>query len=393
MAALLDNLNSFLWNEKWWLGDDAKWEDFISSDPNIYYPRARDMNWSLVVGVGLLLVRYVYENVLIVPLANYLGVQERKQRQLVPNPTLEAAFKKHNGRVPHSEIENLRKQTDLTERQIQRWLFRRKLKTTPSALYKFKECGWHLFFYTFIFVYGLWTLWDKPWLRVTVNSWIGWPKQPIDKDVFMFYLMELSFYWSLLFSMLFQKDYQKKDKKEMTIHHCVTIALIYFSWACNFVRVGTLVLVVHDIADPWLAIAKMAQYSNHQTICEAFFGVFIVVWILSRCVVYPIWVLNTSAVEIHDYVTTFPAYWFFNGLLFVLQILHIMWTYLILRIAFQKIQRGSIEKDERSESECEMDDPFTDEDEETTPSINQAVANGSIANMPRSRHTVSVKAT
>jgi ceramide synthetase len=53
-------------------------------------------------------------------------------------------------------------------------------------------------------------------------------------------------------------------------------------------------------------------------------------------------VLNASAVEIHDYVTTFPAYWFFNGLLFVLQILHIMWTYLILRIALQKFQHGAV---------------------------------------------------
>ena len=34
--------------------------------------------------------------------------------------------------------------------------------------------------------------------------------QHIDFDIYMFYLMELSFYWSLLFAMLFQKDYQKK---------------------------------------------------------------------------------------------------------------------------------------------------------------------------------------
>lgn len=61
MATLVDKLNSIVWNEKWWLGDDAKWDDFLSSDPNIYYPRVKDMNWSLAVGVGLLAVRYVYE--------------------------------------------------------------------------------------------------------------------------------------------------------------------------------------------------------------------------------------------------------------------------------------------------------------------------------------------
>ena len=48
-----------------------------------------------------------------------------------------------------------------------------------------------------------------------------------------------------------------QDKNEMVVHHCVTISLIFFSWACNFVRVGTLVLVVHDIADPWMAVSTV----------------------------------------------------------------------------------------------------------------------------------------
>lgn len=51
-----------------------------------------------------------------------------------------------------------------------------------------------------------------------------------------------------------------QDKNEMILHHCVTILLIYFSWACNFVRVGTLVLVVHDVADPWLAVSWRPIY-------------------------------------------------------------------------------------------------------------------------------------
>ena len=34
--------------------------------------------------------------------------------------------------------------------------------------------------------------------------------QPIDWDIYLFYLVELSLYWSLLFSMLFLNDYKKK---------------------------------------------------------------------------------------------------------------------------------------------------------------------------------------
>ena len=40
----------------------------------------------------------------------------------------------------------------------------------------------------------------------------------------------------------------------MVLHHLITILLLYFSWATNMVRIGTLVLVVHDVADPWLNV-------------------------------------------------------------------------------------------------------------------------------------------
>ena len=40
----------------------------------------------------------------------------------------------------------------------------------------------------------------------------------------------------------------------MMIHHAATILLMYFSWVLNFVRIGTLVLVVHDAADTWLSV-------------------------------------------------------------------------------------------------------------------------------------------
>ncbi|CAG5126840.1 unnamed protein product, partial [Candidula unifasciata] len=274
----------------------------------------------------------------------------------------------------------LLKQLNMTEKQVQRWLFKRRLREVPSSMYKFTECSWQLLFYTVSFSYGLYALWDKPWLWVTVNCWIGWPKQHIDNDIFILYLLELSFYWSLLFAIFFKRDYQKKDKNEMIMHHLVTILLIYFSWACNFVRVGSLVLVVHDVADPWLNIAKMLKYAKYQMLCEIFFGILIFTWIVSRLVVYPLWVLNASAVEIHDYVTTFPAYWFFNGLLFVLQLLHIMWTYFILHIVFEKLRTGTIEKDARSESDSEVNDSSASEDISSVqrPLIEQrnAVSNG-----------------
>lgn len=65
-------------------------------------------------------------------------------------------------------------------------------------------------------------------------------------------MIELAFYWSLLFSQFI--DVKRKDFWQMFIHHIATISLLSFSYIVNFVRVGSLVLVVHDCVDYWLEV-------------------------------------------------------------------------------------------------------------------------------------------
>lgn len=40
----------------------------------------------------------------------------------------------------------------------------------------------------------------------------------------------------------------------MFVHHMTTITLMAFSWTCNLIRVGTLVLLIHDVADGFLEV-------------------------------------------------------------------------------------------------------------------------------------------
>lgn len=48
----------------------------------------------------------------------------------------------------------------------------------------------------------------------------------------------------------------------MIIHHAATLLLLGFSYAVNLWRVGTLVMVVHDVADIVLEGAKACNYSG-----------------------------------------------------------------------------------------------------------------------------------
>lgn len=135
-------------------------------------------------------------------------------------------------------------------------------------------------FYSLMLCYGSWCLWDKPWLWDIRYCWYDYPFHPMPSDIWCYYMMELSFYWSLSICQFF--DVRRKDFWEMMIHHNATILLMMFSWSGHFTRIGSLVMILHDLADPLLELAKMFRYANYRKTCDSIFAIFSVVWIVTR---------------------------------------------------------------------------------------------------------------
>lgn len=131
-----------------------------------------------------------------------------------------------------------------------------------------------------------------------------------------YYITELSFYWGLIFSQFI--DVRRKDFWVMFVHHLTTILLMCFSWTCNFFKVGTLVLLLHDCADIFLETAKLLKYSGIKKGSELFFGGFAITWIITRLGIFPSWIIYSVAVEAPLHMEYFPAYYIFNALLSIL---------------------------------------------------------------------------
>ena len=127
----------------------------------------------------------------------------------------------------------------------------------------------------------------EAWLWDTEDALVNYPRQPVADKIYWYYAVEVGFYLSLIASQF--TDVKRKDFWLMFLHHVVTIGLILFSYLCNFVRIGTLVLILHDTTDFWLELAKMGTYAPRlQPICDLSFIIFAVSWFVTRLVAFPL---------------------------------------------------------------------------------------------------------
>ncbi|XP_066551871.1 ceramide synthase 4a [Amia ocellicauda] len=345
MEALLDQ---WLWRQEYWLPPGITWKDMEARE-GTRYPLPRDLFLTLPLALGFIALRLVFERLVALPLSRVLGVQDKARAQVPPIPVLEAFFMRRSQQPAQSDLVSLAKQCDLTQRQVEVWFRRRRNQNRPSSTKKFCEACWRFAFYLTAFVAGLAVLIDKSWFWDQRECWIGYPQQPLLNCHYWYYMAELGFYWSLL--LCISVDVKRKDFKEQIVHHIATIFLMGFSYCANYVRVGALVMLVHDSSDFLLESAKMFNYAGWRKTCDALFVFFSVVFLVTRLMVFPSKVIHTTLFLSMEIFQPFFGYYFFNILLMVLQALHIFWAWLILRMVYKFIFLGKVERDERSDEE------------------------------------------
>ncbi|XP_016421807.1 ceramide synthase 2-like isoform X2 [Sinocyclocheilus rhinocerous] len=371
---MLSRLSEWFWNERLWFPEGLGWADLEDRD-GLTYSKASDLWVTLPIALAFLIIRQIFERTVAIQLAAALGVKEKVRVQAAHNLTLESYFRITSKNPKQSEIESLGKKTGYSESQIHRWFRRRRNEERPNKLKKFREASWRFTFYLLAFIAGLAALIDKPWLYKMKEMWAGFPMLPLLPSQYWYYMIELGFYMSLLFSVA--SDIKRKDFKEQIVHHVATILLISFSWCVNYIRAGTLIMLVHDASDYLLESAKMFNYAGWRKACNYIFIVFAVIFIITRLIIFPFWILHCTWVYPVTVYPPFFGYYFFNGLLFVLQCLHIFWAVLILRMAIKFLPGNNIVEDERSDrEETDTEDDEEEQEDRKAPMKNGPVQNG-----------------
>uniref|UniRef100_A0A671SFU2 Ceramide synthase 2-like n=1 Tax=Sinocyclocheilus anshuiensis TaxID=1608454 RepID=A0A671SFU2_9TELE len=329
---MIGTISAWLWWDRLWLPGNLTWAD-LEDEEGLVYARASHLYATVPFALVFLVVRYLFERLIAAPLAASIGITENPRYKVEHNAVLDHYFSTKSKHPRQADIDGLCKKCSYSNRQVERWFRRRRNQDRPGVLKKFRE---------------------KPWFHNLREMWNGYPRQSMLESQYCYYIVEMSFYLSLVLRITF--DVKRKDFKEQIVHHWATLTLLAFSWCGNYIRVGTLVMLIHDSSDILLESAKIFNYAKWKRTCNGIFVVFAAVFIGTRLIIFPFWIIHCTWVYPPDYYPPFFGYYFFNLMLVILLMLHIFWAYLILRMV-KMFVFGSLTKDERSDNE---------EDEETS---------------------------
>uniref|UniRef100_A0A8C5T9X1 Homeobox domain-containing protein n=1 Tax=Malurus cyaneus samueli TaxID=2593467 RepID=A0A8C5T9X1_9PASS len=242
------SLYEWLWHHEFWLPPGITWEDMQESE-DVHYPQPREVLLSIPFALILVFIRYAFERAIALPLSTKLGVRDKQRPKAQPNLVLETFYNTHRKNPEKDELLSLAKQCDLPVRKVEKWFRCRRNMDRPSLSKKFSEACWRFTFYIISFFTGLAVLYDVSTQAVTCCS-----TQPVAArmavccQTCLFRPSSKTFYMHHL-------CIPHTDFKEQIVHHAATIFLISFSYCGNYIRIGTLVMVIHDASDCFLEVS------------------------------------------------------------------------------------------------------------------------------------------
>ncbi len=222
-----------------------------------------------------------------------------------------------------------------------------RLKSAISA--------WRACMYTLSTIVGIYVLTHSDWFLTPQLYFKDFPFHPMTAPEKFYYHFAYGLSAFCLISLPLE-PIRLKDFYVFAVHHIVTLFLIHTSLIYGMHRIGMAVLLCHDVADPFLEIAKIANYKGRAVLANVLFVVFALTFIISRNIIYPAYIVSSTFYYcFHEDGRPIPngnhiVHWTAKGSLLILQALHIYWSFLIVKTAARALSPKGI-KDVREKDD------------------------------------------
>merc|ERR1712048_958919 len=187
-------------------------------------------------------------------------------------------------------------------------------------------------------VWGFSVLQGKPWAPWVLGGsgdtrfcWTdGFPFQAIPEDLQRFYLTALGYHVSEFVRHLMEA--RSPDFWEMLLHHIIACALVYYSYMLNYVRVGSLVLLLHGVTDILIYFSKAIIDTPANRLTAISYVALVISYAWFRIYIFPVYIMQSAWIESIRVGEEIYGWGFLNFALCVLCMLHIYWFGLIVRM-------------------------------------------------------------
>uniref|UniRef100_A0A7S2V1S2 TLC domain-containing protein n=1 Tax=Fibrocapsa japonica TaxID=94617 RepID=A0A7S2V1S2_9STRA len=275
------------------------------------------------------------------------------------NKILDKEFERSTSKVLSEEHKVLLPaKTNLPLQQIVDYFKAKRMERRQrQQLHKFTQSFWELVAYTFLVAWGVYVHHDQPYLTDSMSLWEDFPIQHVRPCEKLYYVMELGLY--LNFFVYQFLDHRRSDWVEYFVHHSVTLFLLLFSWLTSFIRVGLVIMIIHDTSDPLLNLAKIFNYTakkrpRFQICADVTFAIFALVFFVTRILFYPGYLLKATFITILEVMVMHPCYYVWNPLMGTLFVLNVLWFFMICKV-IQKALSGKLD-DVRSDDDIDTDE-------------------------------------
>ena len=178
----------------------------------------------------------------------------------------------------------------------------------------------------------------------TSECYSGFSSSDVPQEIALYYLTEVGWYLSLILKSVVGVG--RFDSFVMEFHHVVTLALVIWSYATGFTRVGVLTFFVFNQSNPLLHLSKLVNYTlgAEGSLNLIAFLAFTAVYFVSRIVLLPAVVIRSTLLDLPGAVT--PEEWSgavvytwytTNALLLALWALNVWWLRPIVRVIARNV--------------------------------------------------------
>ncbi|KAL0249771.1 hypothetical protein I308_103073 [Cryptococcus tetragattii IND107] len=236
-----------------------------------------------------------------------------------------------------------------------------------QKIVRFTEQGYAVFYFGLLGACGLYVMHDLPiWWFKTKHFWLEYPHRKMTFQLKTYYLLQAAYWLQQTIILIAKIEKPRKDYNELVAHHIVTLWLVGWSYTFYLTYIGVAVFITMDVSDLFLGLAKCVNYVS-EFYSVPLFAWFTIVWTYMRhylniVILYSVWA-HFDLIPLPDRTTFDPLNdqwidWWMKWQIFtpilLLQVLNLIWYYLILRILVRALFLND-RRDERSDNEDEVE--------------------------------------